>query len=77
MKCVIFDADFYNREFIESVTEYKKRMTWILRMSSAQAQEVRYITAVYIHYVTLRSQYILLHVRTQHVNRNRTTLCKI
>jgi hypothetical protein len=76
MKYLIFDADFYNSEFIQSVTEYKICITWILRMSSAQAQYMRYITAVYIHYVTFHSQYILLYVRTQHVNRN-TTFCKI
>jgi hypothetical protein len=77
MKCVIFYAVFYNIEFIQSVTEYTTRLTLILRMSSAQAQDMRYITAVYIHYVTFRSQYILLYVRTKYVNRNATTFCKI
>ena len=35
----MFDWDFYNREFTQGVTECKKeRITWILRMFSAQAQ---------------------------------------
>jgi uncharacterized protein YlbG (UPF0298 family) len=46
-------------------------------MSSAQAQDMCYITAFYIHYLTFRSQYILLYVRTQHVNIITTTFCKI
>ena len=65
--CVI-SRQLYNGVFNQSFEEYKQYGKRLLRIFSAQAQDIYSVIPVYIHYVMFDSQNILLYICKQYIN---------